>query len=201
VKHITTGDGGMFITKHQDLAEKVHKARGFGVDRTFSERSIPGMYDVPTLGLNYRMSDINAAIGRVQLRRVGEILELRARNFARLKAGIAGLPNVRVIDATRESTRGTHYCLSVVLTGALADRRTDVIGRMSAAGAGTSVYYPQPVPRMTYYREKYGYDEAAYPNATEISDRSIALPVGPHLSEDDVDYVAAAFAQAIKELS
>src|SRR6185295_15651704 len=70
VKHITTGDGGMFVSRHKDLAEGVAKARAFGVDRSFGERTIPGMYDVPTLGINYRLSDINSAIGRKQLDRI-----------------------------------------------------------------------------------------------------------------------------------
>lgn len=201
VKHLTTGDGGMFITRHAELAEKVHKARGFGVDRTFSERSVPGMYDVPTLGLNYRMSDINAAIGRVQLGRVGQILELRRRHFEKLRAAIASLEHVRIIDAASEDTRNSCYCLSVVLIGPLADRRSEVIARLKAAGVGTSVYYPQPVPRMTYYREKYGYEPESYPEAAAISDQSIALPVGPHLNDDDVEYVGAAFASTVKELN
>jgi perosamine synthetase len=70
-KHMTTGDGGMFVTRDGALADRVVKARAFGVDRGFGERSIPGIYDVPTLGLNYRMSDINAAVGRMQLARIG----------------------------------------------------------------------------------------------------------------------------------
>ena len=47
----------------------------------------------------------------------------------------------------------------------------------------------QPVPRMTYYREKYGYDASRYPVAEQISDEAIALPVGPHLSQEDLDYI------------
>src|SRR5262249_24590656 len=62
VKHITTGDGGMFVSRHKELAQRVAKARAFGVDRAFSERAVPGMYDVPVLGINYRLSDINSAI-------------------------------------------------------------------------------------------------------------------------------------------
>ena len=201
VKHLTTGDGGMFITRHADLAEKVRKARGFGVDRTFAERSIPGMYDVPTLGLNYRMSDINAAIGRVQLSRAGEILALRQRHFEGLRARLRDVPHTRLIDAASPETRNSFYCLSVVLTGPLTDSRTEVINRLKAAGVGTSVYYPQPVPRMTYYRDKYGYDAALYPEATAISDQSIALPVGPHLSDEDVEYIGDTFAGIVKELT
>src|SRR6185436_2783517 len=91
VKHITTGDGGMFVTRHADLAAKVAKARAFGVDRTFAERAIPGVYDVPTLGINYRLSDINSAIGRKQLERLNIMLDRRKRNFERLKAALANL--------------------------------------------------------------------------------------------------------------
>jgi len=201
VKHITTGDGGMLVTRHADLAARVTSARGFGVDRTFVDRTIPGLYDVPSFGLNYRMSDINAALGRVQLARVGEILERRQRNFARLKALVAQATNVRVLDSHDPDCKSSHYCLTAVLTGQAAAERNAVIGRLKAAGVGTSIYYPQPVPRMTYYAEKYGYDAARYPNATAISDHSIALPVGPHLSEAEIDIVGRAFLEALEGIS
>jgi dTDP-4-amino-4,6-dideoxygalactose transaminase len=63
------------------------------------------------------------------------------------------------------------------------------------------MYYPQPVPRMSYYRDKYGYQAEAYPQATIISDQSIALPVGPHLSVDDVDYIGHTFAETVMEMN
>jgi len=200
VKHITTGDGGMFVSRDRDFASRVAKARAFGVDRSFSERSVPGMYEVPTLGLNYRMSDINAALGRQQLGRVDEILERRRGNFLRLKATLDEVDNIQVLDAQNDDTRSSHYCLSVVLAGALKGRRPEVMARLKEAGVGTSVYYPQPVPRMAYYRDRYGYQADAYPQAANISDESIALPVGPHLSGDDVDYIAETFAAVVKEL-
>jgi perosamine synthetase len=201
VKHITTGDGGMLVSRHQDLAMRIKKARAFGVDRSFSERAIPGMYDTPTLGLNYRMSDINAALGRKQLERIDEILDRRRRNFSRLKAELQGIEQITILDAQQDATRSSHYCLTVVLTDDLKDRRIEVATRLKQAGVGTSVYYPQPVPRMTYYRDKYGYDADDYPRATAISDQSIALPVGPHLSDDDVEYIGHTFSGIIEELS
>lgn len=199
VKHITTGDGGMFLTRHADLAAKVAKARAFGVDRTFAERAIPGVYDVPTLGINYRMSDINAAIGRKQLERIGTMLERRRANFRRLKAGLASLPGVSVLDATAPHAENSYYCLTAVLDGDTG-KRNALVGRLNAAGVGTSVYYPHPVPRLKYYRDKYGYDPARFPNAERVSDRAIALPVGPHVGETDMDYIARTFAQALKEI-
>jgi dTDP-4-amino-4,6-dideoxygalactose transaminase len=67
---------------------------------------------------------------------------------------------------------------------------------MKSDNIGTSVYYPQPVPRMSYYRNKYGYDAASYPEAEKISDASIALPVGPHLTITHMDRIAAALVAA-----
>jgi dTDP-4-amino-4,6-dideoxygalactose transaminase len=191
----------MFVTRHADLAAKVSKARAFGVDRTFGERAIPGVYDVPTLGLNYRMSDINASIGRKQLERIGIMLERRQANFKRLKQGLSKLQDVAVLDAVGDHAQNSYYCLTAILDGDAGKRRDEVVKRLNAAGVGTSVYYPHPVPRLRYYREKYGYDRARFPNAERISDQCIALPVGPHVGQEDMDYIAQAFAQALKENS
>jgi perosamine synthetase len=201
VKHITTGDGGMFVSRHKDLADRVAKARAFGVDRSFGERSIPGMYDVPSLGINYRLSDINSAIGRKQLERIGVILERRRANFEALKAGLSALPNLAILDAGADSVSNSHYCLTIVLEGPLASRRNEVVRRLNEVGVGTSVYYPHPVPRLAYYRNKYGYDPARFPQAARISDQSIALPVGPHLDSDDMTYTIEQFSNISKELA
>jgi len=200
VKHLTTGDGGMFVTKHKDLAEMVMKARAFGVDRNFGERTIPGMYDVPTLGINYRMSDINASIGRVQLSRVDEILKQRKENFHLLKKILSDIPDITILDSHKREGVNSHYCLSIVMDGVLARKRNQAITLLNQKGVGTSVYYPQPVPRMTYYRNKYGYDPTAFPNAERISDQSIALPVGPHLNHQDMEYIGENVSVTLKDL-
>lgn len=200
VKHITTGDGGMLITRHPDLAQKVSKARAFGVDRTFAERSVPGVYDVLSLGINYRLSDINSAIGREQLKRLDIILERRAHNFVVLKQGLGGLEHIEILDVVSASQTSSHYCLTVVFDGPLADKRTEIVSRLNAAGVGTSVYYPHPIPRLRYYREKYAEDVSRFPNAARISDQSIALPVGPHLGADDMNYIADKLIGIVRDL-
>jgi dTDP-4-amino-4,6-dideoxygalactose transaminase len=201
VKHITTGDGGMLITRHAELAQKISKARAFGMDRTFAERSVPGVYDVLSLGINYRLSDINAAIGREQLKRLGIILDRRSRNFSALKRRLSGLQHVAILDVISPHQTSSHYCLTVVLEGPLADQRIGAVRRLNAAGVGTSVYYPHPVPGLHYYREKYDEDLARFPNASRVSDQSIALPVGPHLEVDDMDYIADQFIEIVRDLA
>lgn len=200
VKHITTGDGGMFVTRDPKVAAVVSRLRAFGMDRTYAERSIPGMYDVVALGFNYRMSEMQAALGRTQLGKIRRILDLRYRNFARLRDSLSGVREIAIIDSTDEVAASSHYCLTVVLQGSLAARRNEVVARLNAAGVGTSVYYPHPVPRLAYYRNKYGYDGSTYPNAAAISDRSIALPVAPHLEETGPDFIAGTLRHVLEEV-
>lgn len=197
VKHITTGEGGMFVSRHAGVASSVARLRAHGVDRRHDERAVPGMYDVPSIGLNYRLSELQAALGRTQVRKLDRILARRAENFAAIAAALRGCEGARVLDGEGSSW----YCLSLVLEGGLAARRSELIEMLRADGVGTSIYYPQPVPAMTYYREKYGYDAARYPVAAEISDASVALPVGPHLTREDALYVGERARAAIEELA
>lgn len=199
VKHITTGDGGMFISRLEELSSRVAKARAFGVDRSFAERTLPGVYDVPTLGLNYRMSDINAAIGRVQLTRIASMLDKREKNFTRLKQNLNSISNLSILDNVNPNHKSSYYCLTILLNDKLREMRNELVHALNIAGIGTSVYYPHPIPRLTYYRDKYNIDLNLFPNASRISDESIALPVGPHLGLSDMDYIADVIIKKVKE--
>lgn len=199
VKHITTGEGGMLVSKDEKTAKEIANFRAFSVDRTHGERKVPGVYDVTGVGMNYRMSEMQAALGCTQVDKVPEILRRRKENFNRLKAGLLSLPNLHVLDSNNEDVVNSHYCLIMVLTGELSGKRVEIIEHLKARGVGTSVYYPQPVPRMSYYRGKYGYDEYAYKNAEIISDNSIALPVAQHLDVSDMDYITECMQDIVKK--
>lgn len=200
VKHITTGEGGMFVSRHKDVAEAVARLRAFGVDRTHTERAVPGFYDVPSLGLNYRMSEMQAALGRSQLSRITENLKRRKDNFEALKKELAGFKSGHLLDERDPRMVTSPYCGCLILAGALAAKRNDFVAKLNALGVGTSIYYPQPVPRMKYYRTKYGYDAAKYPRAAEISDHGVALPCGTHLVPADMRDVADAVRRAATEV-
>lgn len=200
VKHMTTAEGGMVITRHADLAGRVGITRAFGVDRTVDKREKSGVYDVTTLGYNYRMNEIAAAIGREQLRRLPGFLESRKRNFSELKARLQEIPELRILDSEVAGAVGSNYCLSIVVGGRAHGRRDELAAAMKAAGVGTSVYYPRPVPHMSYYMEKYGHSRESFPVAANISENSIALPVGPHLEEGDTAYIIDAVKKALFSL-
>lgn len=202
VKHITTGEGGMFASRHKDVATAVARLRAFGVDRTHSERAVPGMYEVPSLGLNYRMSEMQAALGRTQIARIEENLRRRRENFGHLKEALSNVTGLRLLDSQTDAAVNSHYCAIVVFDDRrVRDKRNAIVAKLNAAGVGTSIYYPQPVPRMEYYRKKYGYAADAFPNTTLISDSSLALPVGHHVDAEDIAYIARNVARIVAEES
>lgn len=200
VKHITTGEGGMFVSRHKAVADAVARLRAFGVDRTHQERAVPGYYDVPMLGLNYRMSEMQAALGRSQLKRIKENLGRRKENFEALKTELSGFAHGRFLDESDPRMHTSPYCGALILKGALAAKRREYVAKLNALGLGTSIYYPQPVPRMRYYQGKYGYDAKKYPGAVEISDHGVALPCGVHLTPADMKDVAAIARAAAQEV-
>jgi dTDP-4-amino-4,6-dideoxygalactose transaminase len=199
VKHLTTAEGGMVITRHADVADKLTRQRAFGVDRTPSERSVPGVYDVTQLGFNYRMNEIQAAIGIEQMKRIDGFLAVRRRNWEALCKGLDGVDGLSVLPASDGARRSGCYCLSAVLAPEAADRRPEIVARLTAEGIGTSVYYPRPVPMFSYYQERYGHRAEEFPVASWLSSSSIALPVGPHLDIDDMTYIAEALDRAMAE--
>lgn len=185
VKHMTTAEGGMLITRNAALATRITRTRAFGVDRTPAERTEPGMYDVTMLGYNYRMNELQAAIGVEQLKKTPTWLAIRQNHWQRLKEQLQSVPGIRSISTEAAAA----YCHSILVEDEKL-QRAEVVTELSKRGVGTSVYYPRPVPHMTYYRETFGYSLTTYPVAATISARSIALPVGPHLSDEDIDYIA-----------
>ncbi|MCK4304164.1 MAG: DegT/DnrJ/EryC1/StrS family aminotransferase [Candidatus Eisenbacteria sp.] len=197
IKHITTAEGGMAITRDGELAAKLSHLRAFGVDRQQGERRIPGMYDVTMVGYNYRMSEIHAAIGQVQMDRLPGFLARRKQNYAVLTQGLREIEEIDLLKSGVADRISSHYCHALILKPKWAARRNDLIKELGERGVGTSIYYPRPVPLMTHYREKYGYREGDFPSASRISDRSIALPVGPHLGTDDMEYITIAVKEAI----
>jgi dTDP-4-amino-4,6-dideoxygalactose transaminase len=201
VKHMTTGEGGMFVSRHETVAQAVSRLRAFGVDRTHSERSLPGMYDVPSLGLNYRMSEMQAALGRSQVRRLNDILAKREELFGRYRRLLGAMKGVRLVDSTSPKAASSHYCVSVVVEPPYTASRDEIVMQLNVAGIGTSIYYPQPVPRMTYYRKKYGIEPSKFSNASHLSDHSVALPLGMHLENADVDLIVATLSDILKSIS
>lgn len=199
VKHFTTVEGGAITTKDAAMAAKLERQKAFGVDRTVGERKVPGVYDVTMLGFNYRMNEIEAAIGIEQIKKVPEILRRRRLNYETLEKVLRGISEIELLRSSHGDFQSSYYCLSAILKEKLVSKRFEIVESLKARGIGTSVYYPRPVPHMTYYRNKYAYSENTFPMAARISYRSIALSVGPHLGAEDMDYIAQSLKEAVAQ--
>ena len=202
VKHLTTAEGGMIILRDEELAKKLRLLKAFGVNRNYTERKIPGMYDTEMLGFNYRMSEIHAAIGIEQMKKLPSFLVKRHKNFNHLEEGLKNIASINVLSQpVNEKFCSSHYCLGIILDQKISYKRAVFMKELEKKGVGTSIYYPQPVPRMSYYRLKYGYVENQFVNAAAISDRIIALPVGPHLDIPDMDYIVNSIKKIWSEMN
>lgn len=189
VKHMTTAEGGMIVSKHADVCERINKLKAFGYDKQLGERAVPGVYDVNMLGYNYRMNELEAAIGVEQLRRMPGFLEARTQNAAALREAMKDIKEVRLLADGDEKRVHANYCMVAVLEGNLKGKRPEIMEMLKGCGVGTSVYYPGPVPHLAYYKDKYDLGGVEFKNATEISHHSIALPVGPHLTVEDMKII------------
>jgi perosamine synthetase len=201
VKHMTTAEGGIVISKNINLIKQLRLKKAFGVDKTFTERKIPGSYDCVTLGFNYRMSELNAAIGIEQVKKVPFFLKKRKKNFLQLSSSLKNLKNIRVIDSGKKILKNSHYCLTILLDKKISRFRMEIVKKLNSLGIGTSIYYPQPVPRMKYYKDKYGYNKKKFKNAEMFSDKSICLPVGPHLNQNHMTFIAKNITTVIKNIN
>jgi len=201
VKHITPAEGGMVITNNKNLAKKIKLQKAFGVNRNYNERKIPGLYDAIALGFNYRMSELHASIGIEQLKKVSFFLKKRFENYQELSKQLDQVDLLNVLSATNNRLMSSYYCLCVLLNKSIAKHRSKIMSSLSKKGIGSSIYYPHPVPRMSYYNNKYRFSEKKFINASRISDCSIALPVGPHLNKKDMKFIAKNLIKIIKDYS
>ena len=197
IKHMTTIEGGMLTTDDDALAEQVRKRKAFGYDRSLGERAKPGIYDVNALGYNYRMNEVEAAVGLAQLGKLDDFQAARAENFRILRSALSELDEVTVFEPVKGDAQSSHYCLNATLPEDGGIDRDEVVATLKAAGVGSSVHYPSAVPLYTYYRDKYGYQSGQFPVAEWLAAQTISLPVGPHVSPDDTEYIGRTFKAAV----
>jgi len=190
-KHIATGDGGILICKDQKNLKKAKLFKGFGVDKTFDQRKIPGEYDVLTIGLNFRMTEMQCALGVEQLKKLKSFIKKRKENFNYLKKKINNIKNINIISTHSENKfSSSYYCMSILLEGSLKKKRRKIIQYLNRNGIGTSIYYPKILPELKYYKKRLKVNKKNLMNANNISDNSICLPIGPHVNQQNLSYIS-----------
>jgi len=189
VKHITTAEGGMIILNNKKYSKLLRKKKAFGYNKSLDQRAYPGIYDVDQLGFNYRLSELHSSIGIIQIKKLKDFLKKRSYNFKYLETNLKKLTNIKIIPNLNGKNKGSFYCFSILLSKEIASKRFRIIKFLKKKGIGSSIYYPHPLPRLRYYKDKYNVNKNNYIIASEFSDRIICLPVGPHVSKKNLDFM------------
>jgi len=197
VKHITTGEGGMIILNNKKYSKILRKKKAFGYDKSLDQRVYPGLYDVDNLGFNYRMSEIHASIGTIQIKKIKEFLKIRSFNFKFLESEILKIKNISIVPNLNTFLKGSFYCLSILLSKKISKKRFNIINELKKVGIGSSIYYPNPIPRLKYYKMKYKIKPTSYKIASKFSDQIICLPIGPHISSKEIKFMSKSLLKII----
>ena len=201
VKHITTAEGGMVISKNKKMIDKVKKFKAFGYDRPLNQRIIPGMYDVNLLGYNFRMNEIEAAIGLEQLKRLPSFIKKRITNMSTYKSQIKNINNIRLIDNDLNEAINSYYCAVIMLENSLKKKRNQILKILVNKGIGSSIYYPGPIPNYEFYKKKYKTRVSEFKNASLFSNSSISLPLGPHINKSEINFICQQLHNIVEKLS
>jgi len=180
-KNMFVGEGGMTCTNDPEYDNKMRFLRTHGQT---------GQYLHTMLGLNYRMTDMEAAIGREQLKRLDQMLVIRRRNAAWLNEGLADLPGIQPQEITPNSHHAWHqYCI-VVEPKLFGCDRDELARSLKAKGIATGVHYPRGLHQQPIFEELYG--TSTLPHTEYLAQNILALPVHHGLSEDQVKRIIEA---------
>jgi perosamine synthetase len=183
-KQITTGEGGMIVTSDDELAFLTRSMRNQGRDPD------AGWLQHARLGFNYRISDINCALGAVQMRRLDEILAKRSRVAELYRQRLADEPRLSMMKVP-EDVQMAWFVMVVRLSDDHSHQdREGILAKLREAGIGCSNYFT-PIHLQPFYQEQFGYKPGDFPVTEALSARTLALPFHNHLSEGDVDQVVA----------
>lgn len=184
-KSITSGEGGVLLTRHNALARIVAQLRHHGVSRPAANRygKLYRHYDVPVLGWKYNMNNIQAALLINQLDRIKknwkrrqQIVKIYEQEFA--SAGIE-------FPTTQVGVTHANYLFTIWVN---PKKRDEYIHKLQRLGIGVAINF-RPIHLMAYYRKKYGFTKGDFPNAERIGSRTISLPLYSKLTDNEVRHV------------
>lgn len=190
-KNLTTGEGGMVVARNPRILERVRLLRSHGMTSLSWDRASGHAWDYEVLGVgfNYRLPELSAALGRVQLRRLESNNRRRVELLDKYRQSLSEIPQVRV--PFQEKTGVGHLCVIAVESGHVRDglRR-----HLAERGIQTSLHYP-PIHLFEFYRQTFGTRPGDHPRAESLSRRLLTLPLYPGLRDDDVEEIVEGIAQ------
>ena len=198
-KTMTTGEGGMAVTRDPELARRMRVMRLHGMSRDAFDRFVSKTpawyYEIVAPGFKYNLTDIASAMGIEQLRKLPRFLERRQKLAARYYEGLAGLPLVLPADAPAGDVHAWHLYVIRLAEGARPGRDA-VIEALSQRGIGTSVHYV-PLHRQPYWRDRYALTPEMFPVADAAYRSMISIPLFTKMSDADQERVIDALREVL----
>ncbi|PLY08293.1 MAG: UDP-4-amino-4,6-dideoxy-N-acetyl-beta-L-altrosamine transaminase [Desulfuromonas sp.] len=198
VKHMTTGEGGMITTNDPQLYQKLQLLRTHGITKdpqALKRNDGPWYYEQQALGYNYRITDIQCALGLSQLQRLDGFVERRREIVEAYNRAFAGHASL----VTPYEAPGSQSSWHLYMLGVRGVERKAVFNQLRAVGLGVNVHYI-PVHLQPYYMEQYGTAQGDCPEAEAYYVGAITLPLYPSMTPEDIDYVTAAVFAAIEQV-
>jgi len=194
VKHITTAEGGMITTDNADWAERMKQFRNHGITSDHRQREKQGswFYEMTELGYNYRMSDMQCALGMSQLAKLPGLVARRREISQSYDKIFSELPGVRSLVVRPEAYHAYHLYVVRIDESELGIDREQVFQALRAEGIGVNVHYV-PVHLHPFYQERFGTAPGDHPKAEAAYSQILSLPMFPAMTEQDIEDVAAAF--------
>jgi perosamine synthetase len=198
VKAMTTGEGGVISTNNFELASRMRRFRNHGINSDHFQRSQNGswFYDMTELGYNYRLTDIQCALGLSQLRRLPEWVARRRAIARRYDEALADLPIIRPQLVGRDVRHAYHLYVIRMDPESLNADRAKVFGALRAEGIGVNVHY-FPVHLHSFYRARFGTGPGLCPRAEAAYEQILSLPIFPDMRDGDVEDVIEALWKVI----
>lgn len=180
-KQITTGEGGIVITNNEKFFKKIKRLKAFGIDKEIKDRKKQGDYDVKSLGFNYRMTDFQAALGYCQITNYLE--NLKSRHLI-AKRYIKNFSKTNKITYMPYSNNSSFFVFQI-----FCKNRDKILKKLKKNKIGVSVHYTNPLPKMSYYKNKYRLKIKNFKNSLKYGNLNISLPVYPKLKKIEVDKI------------
>ncbi|CAN7181521.1 UDP-4-amino-4,6-dideoxy-N-acetyl-beta-L-altrosamine transaminase [Rossellomorea sp. LjRoot5] len=199
VKHITSGEGGIITTDNKEYRDKLVQFRSHGITRDADklvENHGPWYYEMQFLGYNYRMTDIQAALGKSQLMKLDKFVELRKTMIEKYNDSFKELPQVKIPYQDANGSSSWHLYILRFDTSKLKADRKEIFEALQKQNIGVNVHY-LPVHLLPYYKEL-GYEKGIAPVAEEVYTEIITLPLFPAMTDKDVQDVIKAVKQVIE---
>ncbi len=190
-KTLATGEGGMVTTDNDSLADRVRMMRLHGLSRDAWKRySADGnwRYEIVEAGYKYNLTDLQAALGLVQLSRCKEMWRSRARIAQRYTQALASMEAYHTLPVASDVQHAWHLFVILVDPSRLRIHRDQVIEELRERGIGTAVHFI-PLHLHLYYHQRWGYRSGDFPVAEEYFDRCISLPIYPGMRDEDITQV------------